>query len=80
MTYNFIDRAETVHQRVGLKPCPFCGCRNAVLVVQQIPGLPEAEDTCFIRCEQCFAQGPARIEEATAIRDWQAHHLSEEEG
>ena len=41
-----------------------------MLVVDQIDGLPEADDVCFIRCNHCYAQGPARGEEQDAIDEW----------
>lgn len=66
MTYN-----ETEHEREGLEPCPFCMARTlAVLVVQQIASVPEADDVCFVRCKYCYAQGPAKGTEEKAIKAW----------
>lgn len=61
---------ETEHEMEGLRPCIFCGTRSAVLVVDQIDGVPKADDVCFVRCLHCFAQGPSRSTEERAIREW----------
>lgn len=61
---------ETEHERAGLLPCVFCAARAAILVVQQIDGIPEADDVCFVRCRHCFAQGPANSSERTACALW----------
>jgi len=65
MTYS-----ETEHKREGLKPCPFCAARAAALVVQQIDGMPEMDDACFVRCKHCYAQGPIRDREEKAVEAW----------
>jgi len=62
--------SETEHKTDGLKPCPFCAARSAVLVVQQLSGLPEMDDVCFIRCLHCYAQGPAVDTEDKAVARW----------
>lgn len=62
--------AETTHKRDGLKSCPFCGANDTVLVVEQIPGCPECDDDCYIRCENCFASGPHSDDERQAERMW----------
>ena len=62
--------AETEHEHEGLRPCRFCHARAAVLVVQQIDGVPEADDVCFVRCKFCYAQGPATDSEKRAVERW----------
>jgi len=63
-------RVETENKREGLAPCPFYGCRDAVLVTCEIDGLPEADEDYFVRCNHCFAQGPNRLDEKRAIAEW----------
>jgi len=63
-------RVETENKREELAPCPFCGCRDAVLVTCEIDGLPEADEDYFVRCNHCFAQGPNRLDEKRAIAEW----------
>ena len=63
-------RVETENKREGLAPCPFCGCRDAVLVTCEIDGLPEADEDYFVRCKHCFAHGPYRQDEKRAIAGW----------
>ena len=62
--------AYTTHKREGLKPCPFCGANDTVMVVEQIPGCPECDDNCYIRCDQCFAGGPNYDDEQRAEAAW----------
>jgi len=63
-------RVETENKCEGLAPCPFCGCRDAVLVTCEIDGLPEADEDYFVRCRYCFARGPYRQDEKRAIACW----------
>jgi len=63
-------RVETENKREGLAPCPFCSCRDAVLVTSEMDGLPELEADYFVRCNHCFAQGPNRMNESQAIAEW----------
>ena len=63
-------RIETEDKREGLAACPFCGCRDAVLVTCEMDGLPELEADYFVRCNHCFAQGPNRMSESQAIAEW----------
>jgi len=64
------NQVETENKREGLEPCPFCGCRDAMLVTCEIDGLPEADEDYFVRCKQCFARGPYRQDEKHAIEYW----------
>jgi len=69
--------AETTHKREGLKPCPFCGASDIVLVVEQIAGCPECDDNCYIRCNQCFAGGPNYEDEQRAQNAWNERQWTE---
>lgn len=66
---------ETEQQWSGLGPCPFCAARAAVMITQQIDGMPEADDVIFVRCLHCYAQGPARAREEAAADAWNERHL-----
>lgn len=61
---------ETEHKRDDLQPCIFCGFKSAVLIVEQIGGMPEADDNYYVRCRNCYAQGPAWTDEQKAIAAW----------
>ena len=63
-------RVETENERKGLADCPFCGCHDAVLVTNEMDGVPELEEDYFVRCNHCFAQGPNRLDEKQAIAEW----------
>ena len=63
--------AETEHQRDGLEPCIFCKARLAILIAQEVDGVPEMDTVYFVRCLGCYAQGPAG-EERPAIERWNA--------
>jgi len=63
-------RIETEIMCAGLESCPFCGCRDAVLVASEMDGMPELEEDYFVRCNHCFAQGPNRLDEKRAIAEW----------
>lgn len=50
---------ETEHKSDNLLVhCPFCYSTDLVIVVQQVAGVPEMDDVCFVRCRNCGAQGP----------------------
>jgi len=70
MSVNELKRVETESERKELAPCPFCGHQNVVLITCEMDGMPELEEDYFVRCKNCFAQGPNRMSEARAIREW----------
>ncbi len=70
--YNY---SETEHERDGLSSCRFCAARSAVLIVQQTD-IPEMDDVCFVRCNHCYAQGPATDREDKAASLWNQERSS----
>ncbi len=54
----------------GLKACPFCVHGEPMMVVDQVDGLPEGDDVCFVECAGCGAKGPVGLREEQAARCW----------
>jgi hypothetical protein len=48
-------------------------------VVEQIPGCPECDDNCYIRCNQCFAGGPNYEDEQRAETSWNERRWTEDQ-
>lgn len=57
-------------------PCIFCQQRSAILISQEIDGVPEADDVYFVRCNGCYAQGPVSSIGKRAVSAWNDNYIS----
>ena len=57
-----------------LKPCPFCGGRGELIVLEH-EGIPELEPIYFIRCYDCDACGSHDDNPFSAISGWNRERL-----
>lgn len=54
-----------------LKPCPFCGCKPAVIGVHRLARGPlPTRIACFVECQSCEARGPEKRTEEAAAEAW----------
>jgi len=51
----------------GLKPCPFCGASDHVMMTQELIG---GTKLYFVECGYCMASGPRSSKSDYAIDEW----------
>lgn len=65
-------------QNEALKPCPFCGGKNACILPDDLAehghqiGIPH-QDTYYAHCHTCGADGPQSDVKEQAIAAWNTH-------
>lgn len=52
-----------------LKPCPFCGGRGELVVLESLQ-IPELESIYFVKCHDCDARGSHTHNSFSAERWW----------
>lgn len=54
----------------ALKPCPFCGEEDDLLLMTQVIGQKERTEVFYVKCGSCTARGAGKLSRYTARAAW----------